>query len=69
VATVGAKRVMFDTLEALFSGLSNPRLLRAEHSGAVSLAERSWFDHRHHCRTEAKAISLAMGWRNTYPIA
>jgi len=30
VAAVGAKRVMFDTLEALFSGLSNPRLLRAE---------------------------------------
>ncbi len=41
----------------------------APNSGAVSLAERSWFDHRHHCRTEAKAISLAMGWRNTYPIA
>jgi circadian clock protein KaiC len=27
---VGAKRVMFDTLEALFSGFSNPQILRAE---------------------------------------
>ncbi len=30
VETVGAKRVMFDTLEALFSGFSNPGILRAE---------------------------------------
>ena len=30
VDTVGAKRVMLDTLEALFSGFSNPGILRAE---------------------------------------
>lgn len=30
VNTVGAKRVMLDTLEALFSGFSNPGILRAE---------------------------------------
>jgi circadian clock protein KaiC len=30
IAAVGAKRVMFDTLEALFSGFSNPQILRAE---------------------------------------
>jgi circadian clock protein KaiC len=30
VEAVGAKRVMFDTLEALFSGFSNPGILRAE---------------------------------------
>lgn len=30
VETVGAKRVMFDTIEALFSGFSNPGILRAE---------------------------------------
>jgi circadian clock protein KaiC len=30
VETVGAKRVMFDTLEALFSSFSNPALLRSE---------------------------------------
>src|SRR3984957_19117565 len=30
VGAVGAKRVMFDTLEALFSGFSNPGILRAE---------------------------------------
>jgi circadian clock protein KaiC len=30
VDTIGAKRVMFDTLEALFTGFSNPRILRAE---------------------------------------
>jgi circadian clock protein KaiC len=30
VDTIGAKRVMFDTVEALFSGFSNPRILRAE---------------------------------------
>jgi circadian clock protein KaiC len=30
VDTVGAKRVMFDTLEALFTGFSNPNILRAE---------------------------------------
>jgi circadian clock protein KaiC len=30
VDAVGAKRVMFDTLEALFSGFSNPGILRAE---------------------------------------
>jgi circadian clock protein KaiC len=30
VATIGAKRVMFDTLEALFSGFSNSQILRAE---------------------------------------
>ncbi|MBZ5642182.1 MAG: circadian clock protein KaiC [Acidobacteriia bacterium] len=30
VETVGAKRVMFDTLEALFSSFSNPAILRAE---------------------------------------
>ncbi len=30
VETVGAKRVMFDTLEALFSCFSNPAILRAE---------------------------------------
>jgi circadian clock protein KaiC len=30
VDAVGAKRVMFDTLEALFSGFSNPAILRAE---------------------------------------
>jgi len=30
VETIGAKRVMFDTLEALFSGFSNPGILRAE---------------------------------------
>lgn len=30
VETVGAKRVMFDTVEALFSGFSNPGILRAE---------------------------------------
>ena len=30
VDTVGAKRVMFDTLEALFTGFSNPGILRAE---------------------------------------
>jgi circadian clock protein KaiC len=30
IASVGAKRVMFDTLEALFSGFSNPQILRAE---------------------------------------
>ncbi|GAC1660564.1 MAG: circadian clock protein KaiC [Candidatus Acidiferrum sp.] len=30
VERVGAKRVMFDTLEALFSGFSNPGILRAE---------------------------------------
>lgn len=30
VESIGAKRVMFDTLEALFSGFSNPGILRAE---------------------------------------
>jgi circadian clock protein KaiC len=30
IAAVGAKRVMFDTLEALFSSFSNPQILRAE---------------------------------------
>jgi circadian clock protein KaiC len=30
IAAVGAKRVMFDTLEALLSGFSNPQILRAE---------------------------------------
>jgi circadian clock protein KaiC len=30
ILAVGAKRVMFDTLEALFSGFSNPQILRAE---------------------------------------
>ncbi len=30
VSTVGAKRVMLDTLEALFSGFANPGILRAE---------------------------------------
>jgi circadian clock protein KaiC len=30
VETVGAKRVMFDTLEALFTGFSNPGILRSE---------------------------------------
>ncbi len=30
VEAVGAKRVMFDTLEALFSGFKNPGILRAE---------------------------------------
>jgi circadian clock protein KaiC len=30
VEEIGAKRVMFDTLEALFSGFSNPGILRAE---------------------------------------
>jgi circadian clock protein KaiC len=30
VDTVGAKRVMLDTLEALFSGFSNPAILRSE---------------------------------------
>lgn len=30
VETVGAKRVMFDTVEALFSGFPNPAILRAE---------------------------------------
>jgi len=30
VDTIGAKRVMFDTVEALFSGFSNPSVLRAE---------------------------------------
>ena len=30
VQAVGAKRVMFDTLEALFSGFSNPGILRSE---------------------------------------
>jgi circadian clock protein KaiC len=30
IKAVGAKRVMFDTLEALFSGFSNPQILRAE---------------------------------------
>jgi circadian clock protein KaiC len=30
IAAVGAKRVMFDTLEALFSGFANPQILRAE---------------------------------------
>jgi circadian clock protein KaiC len=30
VEAVGAKRVMFDTLEALFSGFSNPGILRSE---------------------------------------
>ena len=28
--TIGAKRVMFDTIEALFGGFSNPGILRAE---------------------------------------
>ncbi|MGB7308618.1 MAG: circadian clock protein KaiC, partial [Candidatus Acidiferrales bacterium] len=30
IETVGAKRVMFDTLEALFTGFSNPGILRSE---------------------------------------
>jgi circadian clock protein KaiC len=30
VDSIGAKRVMFDTVEALFSGFSNPGILRAE---------------------------------------
>jgi circadian clock protein KaiC len=30
VDTIGAKRVMFDTVEALFTGFSNPSILRAE---------------------------------------
>jgi len=30
IAAVGAKRVMFDTLEALFPGFSKPQILRAE---------------------------------------
>jgi circadian clock protein KaiC len=30
ITAVGAKRVMFDTLEALFSGFSNPQILRGE---------------------------------------
>ena len=30
IDTIGAKRVMFDTAEALFTGFSNPRILRAE---------------------------------------
>jgi circadian clock protein KaiC len=30
IAAIGAKRVLFDTLEALFSGFRNPQILRAE---------------------------------------
>ena len=30
VETIGAKRVMFDTVEALFTGFANPGILRAE---------------------------------------
>src|ERR1700685_4453642 len=30
VETIGAKRVMFDTVEALFTGFANPAILRAE---------------------------------------
>lgn len=46
---VGAKRVVLDTLEALFSGLSDTAVLRGGTAAAVRLVERAR-RHRHHHR-------------------
>jgi circadian clock protein KaiC len=68
IDSIGAKRVVLDTLETLFSGLTNVAILRAElrrlfrwlkDKGvtAIITAER------------AKAPSPGTGWRNTSPTA
>jgi len=39
IETVGAKRVVLDTIEALFSGFANTNILRAETAPPVRMAE------------------------------
>ena len=40
IDSIGAKRVVLDTIESIFAGLPNPSILRAELRRFVSLAER-----------------------------
>lgn len=54
IDSIGAKRVVLDTIETLFAGLPNPAILRAELRRAappVPLAERQGRDRDHHRRT------------------
>jgi hypothetical protein len=51
IDSIGAKRVVLDTIESLFSGLSNQHILRSELRTPVPLAERQGCDCRHHRRT------------------
>ncbi len=50
IATVGAKRVVLDTIESLFAGLPNPLVLRSELRRLFSLAERPGHDGGDHGR-------------------
>jgi circadian clock protein KaiC len=48
IKQIGAKRVLLDTIESLFSGLSNQALFRSELRRLVLLAQRPGNDNDHH---------------------
>ena len=55
VEQVGAKRVVLDTIEVLFSALPNEAIVRGELSPAVPVAEGPRADHRRHRGTRPRA--------------
>ena len=69
IDSIGAKRVVLDTVEALFCRAAKSRHPARGVAPALSLAEGSRHDGRHHRRERRCHASRATGWRNTWPIA
>ena len=68
IDSIGAKRVVLDTIEALFAGLSNEAILRAELRRLFRWLKERGRDRRHHRRARRRQLTR-QGWRNTSPTA
>ena len=55
IKTIGAKRVVLDTVEALFAGLPNESILRAELRRLFTWLKRSRDNRHHHRRARRRA--------------
>ena len=69
IDSIGAKRVVLDTIETLFGGLSNAGHPARRAAPAVPLAQGQGRHRRHHRRARRRARSPARAWRSTSPTA
>ena len=69
IDSIGAKRVVLDTIEALFAGPAEPRHPARRAAAPVPLAEGQRRDRRHHRRARRRARSRATASRSTSPTA
>ena len=69
IDTIGAKRVVLDTIEALFAGLPQPRHPARRAAAAVPLAQGQRRHRGHHRRARRGTRSPATASRSTSPTA